>query len=236
MSASRSVLVAVAISSGAAWAWLVTARAPHVASFGATFLMWNVMMTAMMVPPALPWFAFLAGGLGPAGASSATAAPPATGPGALMGFATAYASVWVVYCGAAAALQTWLQAHGWLTHDAALSHRAGGVLMIVAGLYQFSPLKAACLRHCRSPLGYLLTHWRDDAWWTLRAGVDHGLHCLGCCWALMLLAFAAGVMNLQWMAVVTLAVAIEQLAPGGVGLGRWLGAVLVVVGVALVSA
>lgn len=104
-----------------------------------------------------------------------------------------------------------------LLHPTALkvAPTAGAVLLLLAGAVQFSPLKGACLRHCRSPLGYFLTRWRDGPRGAFSMGFHHGVYCLGCCWALMALAFALGTMNLAWMAAVTLLLCIEKIAPGG---------------------
>ena len=92
---------------------------------------------------------------------------------------------------------------------------AAGALLILAGAVQFSPLKNACLTHCRSPVGYFLTRWRNGPRGAFSMGFHHGVYCLGCCWALMALAFALGTMNLVWMAAVTLMLCAEKIAPGG---------------------
>ena len=93
--------------------------------------------------------------------------------------------------------------------------------------FQFTPLKQACLRACRLPLGFLLTDWRDGLWGAARMGVRHGLYCLGCCWALMALLFVGGAMNLLWIAALTLLVAMEKLAPKGDMLAKALGALMI---------
>ena len=96
-------------------------------------------------------------------------------------------------------------------------------LLAIAGIFQFTPLKQACLRACRSPLGFLLTDWRGGLSGAARMGVRHGLYCLGCCWALMALLFVGGAMNLLWIAALTLLVAMEKLAPKGDMLAKALG-------------
>jgi len=96
----------------------------------------------------------------------------------------------------------------------------GGILFIIAGIYQFTPLKYACLSHCRSPFAFLLNHWRDGWAGALRMGGDHGLYCLGCCWLLMALLFAAGVMNLLWVAAIAVFVFAEKLLPTSVRVER----------------
>ena len=89
------------------------------------------------------------------------------------------------------------------------------------------PLKGACLAHCRSPLGYFIARWQDGPIGGFRLGLSHGAYCLGCCWLVMLTTLAMGVMNLAWMAVLTMIVALEQVAPGGIWLGRGFGVLLI---------
>ena len=103
-------------------------------------------------------------------------------------------------------------------------------MLIVAGVYQWTPLKQACLRACESPLGFLMRGWRDDVGGAFRLGLEHGLLCLGCCWALMLLLFAGGVMNLAVIAALTVFVAFEKLGPFGPRGTRISGAALVTIG------
>jgi predicted metal-binding membrane protein len=100
-------------------------------------------------------------------------------------------------------------------------------VLIAAGAFQFMPLKGACLAHCRSPLGYFIARWQDGPIGGFRLGLSHGAYCLGCCWLVMLTALAMGVMNLAWMAVLTMIVALEQVAPGGIWLGRGFGVLLI---------
>jgi predicted metal-binding membrane protein len=106
---------------------------------------------------------------------------------------------------------------------------------MTAGIFQFTGLKRACLEHCRTPFGYLLARWDDRPREPFHLGLGHGLFCLGCCWALMALCFAVGVMNLAWMAVLALASALEQLAPRGERLARGIGALLIVGGLWLLA-
>ena len=107
----------------------------------------------------------------------------------------------------------------------------GAVIFLVAGLYQFAPLKRACLTHCRTPIGFFVTWWRNGAMGAFRMGFHHGLFCVGCCWALMATAFAVGVMNAWWMAVLGVLALAEQIAPHGQMLRRALGAALLVAGI-----
>lgn len=107
---------------------------------------------------------------------------------------------------------------------------------MLAGLYQWTPFKRACLARCRSPLGFLLTEWRDGTLGALVMGVRHGLFCVGCCWALMeLLLFAVSVMNLLWVAALALLAMAERLLPQGDGVRRLAGVGLLIAGTILIA-
>jgi predicted metal-binding membrane protein len=182
-------------------------------------LMWCVMMAAMMLPSAAPMillYARIAAGR----QGRATAA--------LSGmFALGYLAVWSAFSVAAVALQYGLERAALLSPMLETSSVAlAGALLLAAGIYQWLPLKQACLRHCRSPLDFVLSHWRGGAGGALRMGVQHGALCLGCCWALMLLLFVGGVMNLAWIGALALLVLVEKLAPAGHWMGRAAGVVL----------
>ena len=110
----------------------------------------------------------------------------------------------------------------------------GGAVFILAGIYQFTPLKNVCLRHCRSPFAFVLNHWRDGRRGALRMGASHGAYCLGCCWVLMALLFAVGVMNLIWVAAIAAFVFAEKLLPRGAWIGRVGGGAMAAFGVWLV--
>ena len=112
---------------------------------------------------------------------------------------------------------------------------AGGVL-VAAGVYQWTPLKQACLRHCRSPLEFLMFHWREGPLGSLTAGVRHGAFCLGCCWMLMTLLFVGGIMNLLWIGAIALLVLVEKTLPWGSRTSRLTGALLGAWGVAVLLA
>ena len=109
----------------------------------------------------------------------------------------------------------------------------GGVTLIAAGLYQLTPLKYLCLSQCRSPMGFLLSSWRDGHWGAFRMGVDHGLYCLGCCWSLMVVLFVVGTMNLVWMGILSAVIFVEKIVPQGAVIGKAMGIALIVLGVAL---
>ena len=109
-------------------------------------------------------------------------------------------------------------------------------LLILAGLYQLSPLKHVCLEHCRAPGEYLSRHWRPGNWGALRMGLTHGTFCLGCCWVLMVLLFVGGVMNLVWIAALAIIVLIEKLAPFGHRIAQMMGVLFIAAGIWVVAA
>ena len=187
--------------------------------------MWWVMMIAMMTPSAAPTVLLYARVWRHAAAQGQIDPQPApTGP-----FAAGYLSVWLLFSAAAASLQ-WLLVQVGLFNEAMMGSQnrwLSGGLLVAAGLYQLSPLKSLCLERCRSPTEFLTRNWQPGAGGAFRLGVLHGAYCLGCCWALMALLFVGGVMNLIWIAGLTVLVLVEKLAPGGVWVGRALGAALV---------
>src|SRR5262245_44108755 len=136
-------------------------------------------------------------------------------------FVAGYLAVWAAVGLAAYGIYRAFVSAGtdWLAWDGAGPYVAGGALL-VAGLYQLTPLKDICLRHCRSPLHFLLHDWRPGRVGAVRMGVQHGAYCLGCCWGLMLALFALGVMSLFWMAAVGAVILLEKLAPRGQQLSR----------------
>ena len=188
----------------------------------AVFIMWVVMMAAMMLPTAMPMvsvFGTLNRRRGEAGRTAA--------------FVAGYLALWTAFAAAATAAQWTLQTKGFLSPMiVSMSPVLSAALLVIAGLFQFTPLKHACLRACRAPLGFLLTDWRDGLWGAVRMGVRHGLYCLGCCWALMALLFVGGAMNLLWIVALTLVVATEKIAPKGEILARALGALMIGAGAA----
>lgn len=186
----------------------------------AVFFMWAVMMAAMMLPSALPMV------LTYANLNARRGQPALT-----RHFTAAYIAMWSAFSLFVTLLQ-WLFQRAELTTAMIESRSAtfGGVLLLVAGLYQLSPLKTMCLRHCRTPLGFLLNDWRDGVSGAWIMGLRHGGYCLGCCWALMLLLFVAGVMNLLWILAISVMVGIEKILPGGDRLSRYLGLALIGLG------
>lgn len=190
------------------------------ASVLAVWTMWALMMAAMMLPSALPMiltFVHLC----------ARSGERARG----RSFVTAYLLVWFVFSAGATAAQWALQAMGWVDPMiVSTSALLTALLLLIAGVYQFSRVKQVCLWHCRTPMGFLLGEWRAGWQGAFVMGLRHGLLCVGCCWALMALLFVGGVMNLAWIAALSLAVSVEKLAPGGERLGSVMGLGLIAAG------
>lgn len=194
----------------------------------AAFAMWTVMMAGMMLPSAVPMVLLFA--------SMERSRNAGTNAARVAAFAAGYFGVWVFFSFAAAAAQTTLlDAALFSPTMASVGKPLGGAILIAAGLYQWTPLKRTCLAHCRSPLGFLLTAWREGRRGALAMGARHGLSCIGCCWLLMAILFAVGVMNLLWVALLAVAVTIEKLISRGEWLTRGLGAVFVAFGFVLLS-
>lgn len=180
------------------------------------FLMWAVMMMAMMLPSAAPTILLAAALMRPRGGDRIH--------GQTGLFVLGYLLIWFGFSLAATALQWGLDRVGLLSPEMASgSATLAGLLLIAAGLYQWTPWKQACLVQCRSPFEHLAEYWRRGAFGPLQAGAAHGLFCLGCCWVLMALLFVGGVMNLLWIAAVALLVLIEKALPFGARISRWLG-------------
>lgn len=174
-----------------------------------TFIMWTVMMAGMMLPSAAPAI-LLYGTLVRKNAARGNVLP-----GTWI-FAAAYFLVWTAFSAAATALQAWLEAVSLMTPAMTVaSERLGALAIVAAGAYQVTPFKQACLRKCRHPLEFFVTRWRAGRAGAFAMGLEHGAYCLGCCWALMLLLFVAGVMNLAWVALIAAFVFAEKLLPVG---------------------
>lgn len=191
-------------------AWMMTPHwdAPHLFLLWA---MWTVMMTGMMLPSAAPTILL-------AGAAARSHF-----------LALGYVITWAVFSAAATALQRVLGELLVLNPMMEVSSRAAGAaLLAIAGIYQWTPLKQACLSTCQAPMAFLARRWRSGRWGAVRMGVEHGIYCVGCCWALMLLLFAGGVMNLAVIAALTAFVAFEKLAGAGRVTARISGVLLIV--------
>lgn len=167
-----------------------------------TFVMWLLMMVAMMTPSAAP--AVLLFHRVQRGSWQRTAA-----------FVTGYFVAWGAYSIGATAAQVLLIEAGHIdTMGMATSRWPAAILIAVAAVWQWTPAKAACLQQCRSPAEFLSAHFHPGSMGAIRTGVEHGAYCVGCCWALMLLLFVGGVMSLAWVGGITLIVALEKLVPG----------------------
>jgi predicted metal-binding membrane protein len=241
------VLAGVVGLSVLAWAYLLTLAwrmphqdmamtiaMPHMQAWGTTeslltWVMWAVMMVAMMTPSAAPMILTFATINRRRHAQQGPFVPTAV-------FVLGYLLVWSGF----SALATFAQ---WALHTAALlspiivitSPLVGGLLLVAAGLFQWTPLKSTCLTQCRSPLGFVITEWREGAWGALVMGLRHGSYCVGCCWVLMALLFVAGVMNLLWVAAIAALILVEKVLPRGELVGRVAGGVLLLAGLVLLG-
>ncbi|MCW8088281.1 DUF2182 domain-containing protein [Sabulicella glaciei] len=229
--------LALAVVALLAWAYLVlmagmpmdmaamAAPAPAAWSAGHAammLLMWALMMLAMMLPSAAPMillYGMLTRRQHPGDGSVG---------GRVLLFAAGYVAVWSGFAVAATALQ-WALERAMLLSPAMATGSAAlaSALFVAAGAYQFTPLKQACLRRCRSPLEFLAGHWRSGAAGAWAMGLRHGAFCVGCCWVIMGLLFVGGVMNLAWIAALALLVLAEKILPGGRLLGHAMGAGLI---------
>jgi predicted metal-binding membrane protein len=184
------------------------------ADFALNFAFWWAMMPGMMLPSAAPMILTFAAVNRRKRERGQPYVPTAV-------FTAGYLAAWGLF-GAAATLADWGLERAALIapQTQALGPLLAAVVVGAAGLYQLTPLKSVCLAHCRSPLDFVLNHWREGAAGALRMGVEHGFYCLGCCWFLMGLMFAAGIMSLLWMAAIAAFVLVEKLVPAGLWLTR----------------
>jgi predicted metal-binding membrane protein len=191
-----------------------------------TFTMWAVMMVGMMTGTAAPMLLLFAGAArGTRGRAAAVTI-----------FGLGYLIVWVGFSAGAALAQWMLHQAAMLTPAMAASNgRLAGGILVAAGAYQLTPVKGACLTRCRSPLGFLMTNWRGGALGALQMGLRHGVYCLGCCWLLMCLLFVVGVMNLVWVAALTVFVLFEKVGPFGLIVARVAGAIMIVAGIVVAA-
>ncbi len=188
------------------------------------FVMWWVMMIAMMAPSAAPTVLLYA----TVKRKQETASPAAIDSWI---FLAGYLVTWAGFSLAAALVQGAFERFGLLSMAmASTSAMLGGGVLIAAGLYQFTPLKQACLRYCENPLLFLSRHWRPGTRGAFRMGLRHGSYCVGCCWFLMILLFVGGVMNLFWIIAIALYVAAEKLLPFGRRLSYAAGGILILSG------
>ena len=189
------------------------------------FAMWVVMMAGMMLPSAAPALLLYAGVIRKSPDSARTQ-------GHVYAFAGGYLVVWTVFSLSAAILQRLLAELLLLSPMMEVQEKTfGAILVIVAGLYQLTPFKRTCLNACRSPAEFLSRHWRPGPGGGFYLGLANGLFCLGCCWAIMLLLFVGGVMNLWWIAGITIFVLLEKVAPRGAQGGRLSGMLVTAFGI-----
>ncbi len=202
---------------------------PRVQSWSAvdfvlTFVMWTVMMVAMMVPSAAPMVLLFA----TINRKRREQQRPFVTTGL---FLSSYLVVWAAFSALATTAQWGLQTAALVSPMmVSTSPILGGGLLLAAGVFQLTSLKYACLHHCRDPLGHLMTEWREGARGAFVMGFKHGVYCTGCCWALMVLLFVAGVMNLLWVAIIAGFVLVEKVAPGGRWVSRVSGLLFIVWG------
>lgn len=184
------------------------------------FVMWLVMMIAMMLPATAPIVILFLGVQRRRHASRLPAGPTAA-------FLGGYLLTWAGFSLVAAIGQAGLRSAALVSAGAMRATPVvAGVLLLAAGLFQWTPAKRACLHHCRSPFHFFSTEWREGTAGALLMGLRHGAWCVGCCWLLMALLFVAGVMNLAWVAALAVLVLLEKSAPGGPALGKGIGVVL----------
>lgn len=190
----------------------------------ALFAMWAVMMVAMMIPSASPMILAFAG-------VNRTRRAHSLPYVATSAFVLGYVAAWTGFSLGATLAQEALHSVALISSMGVSTSRVlGGILLMAAGVFQWTPLKNACLRHCRSPLGFILTEWRDGGWGAFRMGLRHGAYCIGCCWLLMALLFVAGVMNLWWVAAIAVFVLVEKITPAGPWIARATGVLLMLWG------
>jgi predicted metal-binding membrane protein len=215
---SRALMVALAFITAAAWIYLyylhasmqpmsmAQMAAPSLQPWTAmdvamAFIMWAVMMAAMMLPSAMPTILLYAKLNQSQGRQFHSGL-----------FVCGYLALWTAFSLVATLAQWGLHSVRLLTAmQSAASPLLGGTVLIVAGMYQWSPLKRVCLHHCRSPLAFLMTRWHEGAQGAWQMGLRHGAYCIGCCWALMLVLFVVGVMNLLWVMIIAVYVLLEKL-------------------------
>jgi predicted metal-binding membrane protein len=195
-----------------------------VAEFGGRLVMWAVMMVAMMVPTAVPMTLVYAAVARKAAVQSNPVAPTFV-------FVAGYVVIWSLFSVAATAAQLELDRAALLSPMmVSNSVLLGSALLIGAGVYELTPLKHSCLRHCRAPAQFLSHNWRSGTIGAFRMGLRLGAYCLGCCWVLMGLLFVGGVMNLLWIAAISAFVLLEKILPFGHAAGWFAGAAMILVG------
>jgi predicted metal-binding membrane protein len=227
------VMVALVLVIALSWLWIVTGAGVGMSAIEMTrmprdmimtpavwtlsyaalmFLMWWIMMLAMMLPGAAPVLLIV----GRISRHRSVTTRPWT---PISCFSAGYLAVWAGFSALATILQWALEDSGLLSAMMATTATwLGAIILTGAGLWQFAPLKQVCLRYCRSPIGFLTQRWRGGGVGAFRMGLEHGLHCLGCCWFLMMLLFFGGVMNLWWIGGLAAYILVEKIF----SIGHWL--------------
>jgi predicted metal-binding membrane protein len=229
-----TVVVAVALVT-----WIVTVErmrgmdggpGTDLGAFGWFLGVWVTMMAAMMLPSAAPMVLLFQ-------RISSQRARSERGYVPVWIFAASYLAVWAAYGLVAYGLYRLVihVASNFLAWDRAGPYVAGGAIAL-AGLYELTPLKSVCLHHCRSPLHFVLGRWRDGRFGAIRMGAEHGAYCVGCCWGLMIVLFALGVMSLLWMVVVAALIFAQKVLPGGDRLTRLFAAAFIAAGIWVAAA
>jgi predicted metal-binding membrane protein len=236
------ILAGIAVVSLIAWTYmadmslgaghLVSAHSAHAWNLHdlvSHFFMWVIMMIAMMLPTAGPMiltFSFIS-------RDRKQKEQPYV---KTSFFVAGYLIVSVGYSLLVTFLQLWLNSNAILTSvGASNSYIFSGILLLAAGIFQWTKIKQACLRFCRNPFNFLMANWKEDISGVLYMGIKHGLLCTGCCWALMLLMFVGGVMNLLWMVVITAIILIEKVAPRGDMFAKAAGVIMALTGIYFIS-
>jgi predicted metal-binding membrane protein len=197
--------------------------------FTAMLVMWIIMMVGMMVPSAIPMILIYASIVRKATREGSSLAAPEI-------FVVGYLVIWTLFS-LGATIAQWALDRMALLSPMIMSNSniLGGMLLLAAGGYQLTPLKGACLRHCRSPIQFLASRWKAGNLGAFQMGIKHGAYCLGCCWVLMALLFFGGVMNLWWIGGLTLFVLCEKVMPFGAMTGRMIGALVAVCGLLVLT-
>lgn len=196
----------------------------NAAYFWMMFSMWAIMMAGMMVPSAAPMILIYAA----VAKKAEKQGVPIASTGA---FTAGYLFMWVVFSFFVTLAQWQLDKAALLSPMmVANSPKFGAGLLMAAGIYQWLPLKDNCLKHCRSPFHFISSHWQPGNVGAFKMGISHGTFCIGCCWALMLLLFVGGVMNILWIAAITVLVLLEKVYPWGDRGGKLMGVLMVMAG------
>ncbi len=224
-------MYAMAAPRGAAMAghWVPQAQSWGLTEVLTAFAMWNVMMVGMMIPTASPMILMFATTNRRYQGQRGNYVPT-------LFFVVGYVITWAIFSAAATAAQWGLQAAALFSPEILqVTPQLGGALLVGAGLFQFTSLKYNCLTHCRTPMSFLASEWREGVGGAIGMGLKHGSYCVGCCWAIMLLMFVAGLMNLLWTAFLAAFMLLEKVAPAGDKLGRIAGVISVVAGAWLLT-